>query len=151
MKTKAFNGLMLILFAFLNGCEKESSLAEITYPIKYSFYNDGDTKLQKVVVYCTTVYPKEKLTSWQSTGKWREPFDYDKQYLLHDFDSILIDSDMKAYTNCIYVFDVSLHFLDGKGTGHVKIYSKTDTIHKQADASVKFRWPSDTLFFTRLN
>ncbi|NJO92461.1 MAG: hypothetical protein HC831_28440 [Chloroflexia bacterium] len=60
MKRKLFSGFMILLAVLMYGCEKDSCVAEITYPIKYSFYNDGDAKFQKVVVYCTTFIQRKR-------------------------------------------------------------------------------------------
>ena len=132
-------------------CEKEHDSGRIEFPIKYSFYNQGDTSLKKVVLYCTTFYPYEKQTGWLSTGKWRDAYPYDNQYLLHDYDSIIAVPDLLVYSGCIYEYNVALHFINTTGTGFVKLFTKTDTINSNSSIDIKFVWPIDSLTYTRLN
>lgn len=152
MKSKK-NLYIAFLFGLLiiYSCEKELDSGRIEFPIKFTFYNQGDTSLKKVVLYCSTFYPEEKKTLWLSTGKWRDAYSYDSQYLLHDFDSIIVKPNLLVYSGCIYEYNVALHFINTRGSGFVKLFTKTDTINSNSSIDIKFVWPKDSLTYTRLN
>ncbi len=138
---------LLILYS----CDKEHDYRRVEFPINYTFYNQGDTSLKKVVLYCSTFYPEEKVTGWLSTGKWRDAYYYDSQYLLHDFDSIIAEPDLLVYSACIYEYNVALHFINTTGSGFVKLFTKTDTIYSNSSIDIKFVWPKDSLNYIRLD
>ncbi len=147
---KYINIILTILLVACS-CKKELNTSRIEFPINYIFYNQGDTSLKKAVLYCSTFYPEEKITGWLSTGKWRDAYYYDSQYLLHDFDSIIAKPDLLVYSGCIYEYTVALHFINTTGSGFVKLFTKTDTINSNSSIDIKFIWPDDSLTFTGID
>ncbi len=149
MKQYIFHILILISISFYT-CKKEPIQPENKFNFKYSFFNNGDTSLKRVILNCITVYPIENTTSLITRGKWRDTECYDKNYLW-DFDSLIIETDMKVYPSCFFRYDISLEFLDSEGKGYLKNFSRIDTIRSKNDINVKFSWPEDSLLFEKIN
>ena len=131
-------------------CKKEAITTDNNFPMNYYFYNNGDTSLKIVSLNCTTCYPVQNETGWLCVSKWRNAYPWNSKSLLHDHDSILAVPDINVYSGCFYNYTVSLGFVNSRGSGYYKNYSRTDTIHKINDALIKFHWPKDTLYFTRV-
>lgn len=146
---KKLVAIFLLLNLFIS-CEKEDENIEKYYPIKYCFYNNGDTDLNRVVLYCATYFPVEDITEWSGTGKWRNASIFTPEDLLNDYDSIFIYPGLSGYSGCITVFTIGLEFLDTSGTGHIIYYSKQDTIINKIGSLQTFKWPNDSSKFDRI-
>lgn len=148
MKKHIFQILITVLILFY-ACEKESIQIDNKFTFKYRFYNEGDTSLKRVILRCTTCYPLENETSWIVRVKWRETDFYDENHLW-DYDSLIVETDMKVYPSCFYKYDISLEFFDAEGRGYFKVYSRIDTIRTQNNESIKFSWTKDSTIFERI-
>lgn len=139
---------VILLVSLLFSCNKEE-LPIDRFPIKYRFYNCGDSTITKVVMNCVTAYPNEHEVYWNGMGKWRPlPINSDDQPLM-DVDSILFTPLNYVYIGCSYRFIVSIHHIDSLGNGHYQTYEKIGTINNSQDNIITFSWPKDTLTFQK--
>jgi hypothetical protein len=54
---------ILLLIGVAYSCKKSTEPIEPKFEINYRMYNEGDTSLYSVTIYCTTFFPEENLTS----------------------------------------------------------------------------------------
>ena len=139
--------MISILIVMTYSCEKESDNIEAKFKIKYQMVNLGDASLDAAVIYCTTVFPEENLTSWLSKGKWRNANWYQPELLLHNYDSLIAIPDILGYPGCFYQYWVCLHFYDSLGNPYRRTYFKSDTIENITNSFITFYWPSDSSNF----
>jgi len=140
---------VLLLIGVGYSCEKNSDAVEPKFEINYRMYNEGDTSLNSVTIYCTTFFPEEDLTSFISKGKWRDAYWYQPEQLLHTYDSLIVTPEISGYSGCTYYYFIGMHFYDSAGNPYKRSYSKFDSIKNRTDADIRFYWPTDTSTFSR--
>jgi hypothetical protein len=141
---------ILFLIGVAYSCEKKSDFVQPKFDIKYRMYTDGDPSLNAAVIYCTTVFPEENLTSWINTGKWRNANWYQPELVLHNYDSLIVIPDIQGYPSCYYQFWVCLHFYDSLGNPYKRTYFKSDSIKNKTNADIRFYWPTDSSNYSRI-
>ena len=141
---------MFILMLFItSSCEKNHENYREKYLFKVSAINQGDTALTKLNLYTAIFYPDEHELLWLSASKWRAPSYPERDYILHDFDSVQIINANSIYKGCIVDINIAFHYKDKDANYHVKNINMQDTIETEHGFDMRFTWPVDTLIAKR--
>ena len=82
---------------------------------------------------------------WLSASKWRAPSYPERDYILHDYDSVQIINANSIYMGCIVDINIACHYKDKEANYHVKNINMQDTIKTEHGFDMRFTWPVDTL------
>ena len=137
--------MFIFLLFIANSCEKNHENDKEKYLFKVTALTQGDTALIKLNVYAAIFCPDENELFWLSASKWRAPSYPERDYILHDYDSVQIISDNSIYVGCIVDINIACHYKDKETNYHIKNINTQDTIETEDDFDMRFAWPIDTL------
>ena len=137
--------IFIFLLFIASSCEKNHENDKGEYLFKVTAINQGDTGLVKLNVYAAIFYPDKHELLWLSASKWRAPSYPERDYILHDFDSVQIIIDNSIYIGCIVDILIGCHYKDKESSYHVKNINMQDTIETEDGFDMRFTWPVDTL------
>lgn len=164
--TPHFLALGSIITLSLAACRKEPDKGiqpRDTFPIEYHFVNLADPNVKAAVIYTTTFFPNDTIsTSGDSIDRvtW-----HDQAFRnLHPADQVQVHIPEKGYVACITQFKIRLVFekpmfspiLFNAGWGEQSITNSRnyvgtiDTIRSPTQNIIRFIWPDDTLKFTEV-
>lgn len=126
-------------------CEKIHEHDKGKYLFKATAINKGDTSLVSLNVYASIFYPDEHELLWLSASKWRAPLYPQRDYILHDYDSVQIRLDSSVYGGCQVEILIGCHYKDKESNYHIKNINLHDTVETEDGFDLRFTWPADTL------
>lgn len=136
--------IFILLLFIASSCEKISEIDKGNYLFKITVINQGDTGLVKLNVYASIFYPNEQELLWLSASKWRAPEFPERDYILHDYDSVQIRLDSSVYYGCRVDLLIGCHYRDKESNYHIKNINIHDTVETDDGLDMRFTWPVDT-------
>jgi hypothetical protein len=136
--------IFIFLLLISASCEENNEHVKGKYLFKATAINHGDTGLVTLNVYALIFYPDEHELLSLSDSKWRAPSYPERDYILHDYDSVQISIDSSVYVGCIVDILIGFHFKDKESKYHVKNINMHDTVETEDAFEMRFNWPADT-------
>lgn len=136
--------IFIFLIFISTSCEENHEHVMGKYLFETTAINQGDTGLITLNVYASIFYPDGHELLWLSASKWRAPSYPERDYILHDYDSVQIRIDSSVYFGCIVDILIGFHFKDKESKYHVMNINIHDTVETEDGFNMRFNWPADT-------